>query len=170
LTTEREKPMNDFPNARDCEHGRLRRKCEICELNEKIAEQAKELSLCREWRDAVQGIAVDAGVVITGDPIEDVRLAIEFRDTAIAEQAREIEGLKGPGRGPKGYHDISDLYAPDPEDEPIEKQLERERTARQKAERERDGARDLVHEWATKHGELNAQLEEARDDQNSGTD
>jgi len=93
--------MNDFPNARDCEHGRLRRKCEICELNEivkekdaKIAEQARELSLCREWRDAVQGIAVDAGVVITGDPIEDVRLAIEFRDTAIAEQAEEIERLR----------------------------------------------------------------------------
>jgi hypothetical protein len=103
-------------------------------LNARIAEQARELSLCREWRDAVQGIAVDAGVVITGDPVEDVRLAIEFRDTEIAEQAREIEGLKGPGRGPKGYHDISDLYAPDPEDEPIEKQLERERTARQKAE------------------------------------
>ena len=102
MTTEREKPMNDFPNARDCEHGRLRRKCEICELNEivkekdaKIAEQARELSLCREWRDAVQGIAVDAGVVITGDPIEDVRLAIEFRDTAIAEQAEEIERLRG---------------------------------------------------------------------------
>jgi hypothetical protein len=37
---------------------------------------------------------VDAGVVITGDPIEDVRLAIEFRDTAIAEQAREIERLR----------------------------------------------------------------------------
>jgi hypothetical protein len=143
---------------------------DLLDARKQIAEQAKELSLCRELRDAVQGIAVDAGVVITDDPIEDVRLAIEFRDTEIAEQAREIEGLKGPGRGPKGYHDISDLYAPDPEDEPIEKQLERERTARQKAERERDGARDLVHEWATKHGELNAQLEEARDDQNSGTD
>ena len=122
---------------------------DLLDARKQIAEQAKELSLCRELRDAVQGIAVDAGVVITDDPIEDVRLAIEFRDTEIAEQAREIEGLKGPGRGPKGYHDISDLYAPDPEDEPIEKQLERERTARQKAERE---------------------LEEARDDQNSGTD
>jgi hypothetical protein len=58
-------------------------------LNARIAEQARELSLCRELRDAVQGIAVDAGVVITGDPIEDVRLAIEFRDTEIAEQAKE---------------------------------------------------------------------------------
>ena len=63
-------------------------------LERQLAEQARELSLCREWRDAVQGIAVDAGVVITGDPIEDVRLAIEFRDTAIAEQAEEIERLR----------------------------------------------------------------------------
>jgi len=67
---------------------------ELAEKDAKIAEQARELSLCREWRDAVQGIAVDAGVVITGDPIEDVRLAIEFRDTAIAEQAEEIERLR----------------------------------------------------------------------------
>ena len=67
---------------------------ELAEKDAKIAEQARELSLCREWRDAVQGIAVDAGVVITGDPIEDVRLAIEFRDTEIAEQAREIERLR----------------------------------------------------------------------------
>jgi hypothetical protein len=37
-----------------------------------------------------------------------------------------------------------------------------ERILREKAECERDGARDLVHEWATKHGELNAQLDEAR--------
>ena len=66
----------------------------LAEKDAKIAEQARELSLCREWRDAVQGIAVDAGVVITGDPIEDVRLAIEFRDTAIAEQAEEIERLR----------------------------------------------------------------------------
>ena len=62
---------------------------DLLDARKQIAEQARELSLCREWRDAVQGIAVDAGVVITGDPIEDVRLAIEFRDTEIAEQAKE---------------------------------------------------------------------------------
>ena len=63
------------------------------DARKQIAEQARELSLCRELRDAVQGIAVDAGVVITGDPIEDVRLAIEFRDTAIAEQAAVIRSI-----------------------------------------------------------------------------
>ena len=58
------------------------------------------------------------------------------RDAKIAEQAQEIERLT------VQLHAISD--------------------DRQQAERERDGARDLVHEWATKHGELNAQLDEAR--------
>jgi hypothetical protein len=36
---------------------------------------------------------VDAGVVITDDPLEDVRLAIEFRDTEIAEQAAVIRSI-----------------------------------------------------------------------------
>jgi chromosome segregation ATPase len=41
--------MNDetkpeYPNARDCEHGQLRRKCEVCERDERIAELEKRLA------------------------------------------------------------------------------------------------------------------------------
>ena len=58
-----------------------------------LREQVEELGKLRELKDAVQGVAVDSGVQITDNPAEDVRLAIEFRDTAIAEQAEEIELL-----------------------------------------------------------------------------
>jgi len=34
--------MNDYPNARDCEHGRQRGKCRICELEAELAECKKE--------------------------------------------------------------------------------------------------------------------------------
>jgi hypothetical protein len=30
--------MSDYPNERDCEHGHLRRSCEICELQRELAE------------------------------------------------------------------------------------------------------------------------------------
>lgn len=30
--------MNNYPNARDCEHGQLARACEICELQARLAE------------------------------------------------------------------------------------------------------------------------------------
>ena len=127
--------------------------CPYC----KIAEQARELSLYREWRDAVQGIAVDAGVVITDDPIEDVRLAIEFRDTAIAEQAAEIERLKAniANWERKEIRRASDCHGQEQRAE--------------KAERERDEAiedsKDLarqVRECNTDQNDLQRELDEAR--------
>ena len=35
--------MNDYPNERDCEHGALRRSCEVCELKKELAEARRAL-------------------------------------------------------------------------------------------------------------------------------
>jgi len=47
--------MSDYPNARDCEHGRHRPSCEICELERELAEAIKERDEARhglqEWKE-----------------------------------------------------------------------------------------------------------------------
>ncbi len=40
--------MNNYPNARDCEHGQLARACEICELQARLAECERENTALKE--------------------------------------------------------------------------------------------------------------------------
>ena len=39
--------MTGYPNKRDCEHGRLRGSCEICDYENEIAELKEALARCR---------------------------------------------------------------------------------------------------------------------------
>lgn len=43
-----------MPQQRDCVHGRLARACEICELQDEIAELKVKLSICRQSHQVLQ--------------------------------------------------------------------------------------------------------------------
>jgi hypothetical protein len=52
--------VRSYPNARDCEHGRLRRACEICELLAEIKDLREETDRLQEalhgaWGEAYLG-------------------------------------------------------------------------------------------------------------------
>jgi hypothetical protein len=59
----------DYHNERDCEHGRLRRACEICELLAEINELLAEIN---ELREALSEIADGPD---RHDPVRSIKLA-----------------------------------------------------------------------------------------------
>lgn len=46
--------MPDYPNARDCEHGHLRRKCEICALDREIKTLKHQLQLATDQLETTE--------------------------------------------------------------------------------------------------------------------
>jgi hypothetical protein len=86
--------MSDYPNERDCEHGHLRRSCEICELQRELAEYertellklAERNGLIAEnarLREALELIADHGGTYCA-----DEEMAITCNGSWCAEQAR----------------------------------------------------------------------------------
>ncbi len=67
-----------YPNDRDCEHGQLRRQCNICDLEEEIttlkAEREKLVAVLREVR--VEISAYQCGGIIN-KPIERAVVVID---------------------------------------------------------------------------------------------
>ncbi len=45
-----------YPNARDCEHGQLRRSCNICEYENRIRELEQQLAEAEMYREKVREI------------------------------------------------------------------------------------------------------------------
>jgi hypothetical protein len=67
--------MSDFPNARDCEHGQLRRSCGICQAADEIVRlNAENARLREERRELIVWIkAADARGTVDVDLADRVR-------------------------------------------------------------------------------------------------
>jgi predicted RNase H-like nuclease (RuvC/YqgF family) len=100
--------MSDYPNDRDCQHGRLRRSCEICELERELAEantsiemMARELKQCRGNR-MVQGASIAAVTDQRDEARKCLREAVDAVDagtdyyklSAMAHRWRKAAGME----------------------------------------------------------------------------
>ena len=65
--------MADYPNERDCEHGSLRRSCELCELTAEV----------ERLRDERDGLAMELGVIKDGFHGKRTRSIIEEGQRAV---------------------------------------------------------------------------------------
>lgn len=80
--------MSDYPNARDCEHGHLRRACTICETNEELAVLRAEVETQR--RVIAQNKAAYAAVSKSAD----------LWHRRWAEEVRRVDALRAEARVP----------------------------------------------------------------------
>lgn len=98
--------MTDFvteSNGRDCKHGRLARKCEICEMEQEIATLTRERDELRElivWsvRSAahIELSSLQSGLDLTGRGWP-FRVAVENTPTGIIEALRRAKEGRGDG-------------------------------------------------------------------------
>jgi len=87
---------SDYPNVRDCEHGHLRRSCETCEYEARIAELEAELAEAKRWKPVV-------------DNLREIRTGLEKeRDAALADAAENRHWMRH-GRHIPGCDDCEDL-------------------------------------------------------------
>ena len=88
----------DYPNARDCKHGRLARSCEICELEKEVEELKAKLG---NLQDAVCGkcgrsLAPDGDCHgCRADRLEATLLGVRERHTATLDDVRAMLDGKG---------------------------------------------------------------------------
>lgn len=78
--------MSDYPNVRDCEHGKLRRSCDICEYEQEIKELTEDNQRLKDWLYRIQRTAAlnDAGYHVNlGNYI--AKIAAERRKYADAQ-------------------------------------------------------------------------------------
>lgn len=88
-----------YPNARDCEHGRQRGKCDYCDYVEIIVELGSEIERLREWQRIANQRAVE---------VADLKIALrEARRQAFEEAAQICDARAARGQDEPSLYEIA---------------------------------------------------------------